>query len=164
MKESPYLQKQSNLVDHFKNMPLIKDFPEEYIVDVLNLSKIRQFDDEECIIREDDYDRWIYILLSGEVNVFIGNEQIARLSHEGEVFGEMALVDKRPRSASVTAVGETACLALDISTLDLVNAEKRGAYRAIFMQIFAEALSERLRNVNEEVARLREQVRRLGGN
>lgn len=147
MKESSYLRKQSDLVDRFKDMPLIKDLPEEYIVDVLNLSKIRQFDSGECIIREGDYDRWIYILLSGEVNVLIGNEIIAKLSHEGDVFGEMALVDKRPRSATVLAVGKTSCLALDISTLDLVNTEKRVAYRAIFLQIFAEVLSERLRNV-----------------
>ncbi len=45
----------------------------------------------------------MYIVLGGRVGVFRGEKCIAEL-HTGDMFGEMALVNKEPRSATVKAI------------------------------------------------------------
>ena len=48
----------------------------------------------------------MYVIVSGKVRVHDGPRTIAELG-ERQVFGEMALLDREPRSASVTALEDT---------------------------------------------------------
>ena len=57
---------------------------------------------EEAIICKGDVDDSLYIIASGEVRVHDGDTTLAHLG-EREVFGELAVLDPEPRSASVTA-------------------------------------------------------------
>ena len=63
------------------------------------------------IINEGDYSDSAYIIHSGKVKIFLGDEQgreivLSELT-AGEYFGEMALIDKKERSATVTAMEDT---------------------------------------------------------
>ena len=53
-----------------------------------------------------------YIIQEGTANVFFGGEHIATLG-PGSMLGEMALIDHRPRSATVTATSPMRLLAFD---------------------------------------------------
>lgn len=53
----------------------------------------------------------LYFLVSGKVRVHIEEFQLAQLE-PGAYFGEMALFDSQPRSASVIALEESKCLVL----------------------------------------------------
>jgi CRP-like cAMP-binding protein len=60
----------------------------------------------ETIIEEGDEGSWAYVILSGKAKVFkntgLGEVTLA-IMENGQVFGEMALIEDRPRSASVKA-------------------------------------------------------------
>ena len=68
----------------------------------------RTFTDSQCIIREGDDADGMFFVENGRVRVAIRKEgrekECARMS-EGTYFGEMALVEKTPRSATVYALG-----------------------------------------------------------
>ena len=71
---------------------------------------IQQFSQNEIIIKENDLDEYLYLIESGKVKVYknINSKEIVLAYLEkGAFFGEMALVDERPRSASVVAIEET---------------------------------------------------------
>jgi CRP/FNR family transcriptional regulator, cyclic AMP receptor protein len=53
----------------------------------------------------------LYILVSGRVEIMLDDLHLAQLE-AGAYFGEMALFDSQPRSASVTTVQESKCLVL----------------------------------------------------
>jgi CRP-like cAMP-binding protein len=53
----------------------------------------------------------LYIILSGKVRVEREGASISTLA-PGEFFGELALIEEHPRSATVVAVEETDCLLL----------------------------------------------------
>lgn len=70
----------------------------------------------ETIIAEGQLGRELYIIIDGKVRVHQGQKELARLGSKA-IFGELAALDPQPRSASVTAIGETRLLRLDHETL-----------------------------------------------
>jgi CRP-like cAMP-binding protein len=56
-----------------------------------------------AIFREGDDARDLFVVKSGEVRIQLGNRTITEL-HADDIFGEMALIDNEPRSASAIAV------------------------------------------------------------
>jgi len=55
------------------------------------------------IFREGDEANQLFVIKSGEVRVQIGNRTVRELGAD-DIFGEMALIDSEPRSATVTAI------------------------------------------------------------
>ncbi len=76
----------------------------------------RQFGRDEVIFHRDDPAGQVFLITSGTVKVSIpdeqGHEVVVALERGGDVFGELALFDEGPRSATVTALTETHTLAL----------------------------------------------------
>jgi CRP/FNR family transcriptional regulator, cyclic AMP receptor protein len=71
--------------------------------------KRRTYGPDEDIVREGSTGTALYIVLSGRARVVRGGDQLAELS-PGDFFGELALIEEHPRSASVIAATETECL------------------------------------------------------
>lgn len=63
-----------------------------------------------------------YILLSGSVAVFVGNERVAELG-PGEVIGEAALRNQKLRSATVSSIEPVELLRIDQQTFDRLLGE-----------------------------------------
>lgn len=55
------------------------------------------------ILAPGDMTRKMYIIKSGRVAIIIGGTTVAELS-DGEIFGEMGIVDPRPHTASIVAI------------------------------------------------------------
>ena len=76
----------------------------------------RQFARDEVVFHRDDAAGQVFLIASGTVKVSVpdeqGHEVVIALERGGDVFGELALFDEGPRSATVTALTETHTLAL----------------------------------------------------
>src|SRR5215510_6835219 len=71
---------------------------------------IRRYEVGEVIVREHDWGDTAYIIEQGQVEVSKDlNGQQVHLANlgAGDAFGEMSMIDEKPRSATVTAVTET---------------------------------------------------------
>jgi len=71
--------------------------------------KERSYEPGEVIEREGDNAISFYLIVNGSVDIKKGNRRIAKLGR-GQYFGEMALIEKQPRSATVIAREPTKCL------------------------------------------------------
>ncbi len=56
----------------------------------------------ETIFHEGDPAKELFVVQSGRVKVMLGNRQLDEIGENG-IFGEMALIDSSPRSATVIA-------------------------------------------------------------
>ena len=71
--------------------------------------KRRTYAADEEIVREGSTGTALYIVLSGTARVLRGGEGIGEV-RAGDFFGELALIEEHPRSATVVAATETECL------------------------------------------------------
>lgn len=120
------------------------DFSNKELTTIFRLSQKRKYIAGEYIIREKTVGTRMYIIISGQVSIqneMDGQEiEIERLG-PGSCVGEMALVDKMERSASVIALESTMAIAINETVLRLSNP-------AICLKLYrslAVMLSEKLR-------------------
>jgi CRP/FNR family cyclic AMP-dependent transcriptional regulator len=72
----------------------------------------RKYPRNTVVLNEGDQSDSLYVIRSGSVKVFLGNDEgreiILNVQRAGEYFGELALIDSGPRSASVMTQEKTA--------------------------------------------------------
>lgn len=162
MIESKYLKDNVQNIQKLLAIPGLKDFETRSLAKLLRLSKIREYEDGELIIREGDKDPWLYFLLSGSLRIRKNGIEIGRIDQEGEIFGEMRIIDSLTRSASVYADGDTICLCVDTSGRGrLATVQERDEkldFLLLLYRIFAEYISIRLRATNEELIRAKQTI------
>ncbi len=99
----------------------------------------------------------LFVVTDGTAMVSLATDGgIARLDAvtPGMTFGELAFVDRSPRSANVTAMGEVECLALTRTAFDELDREAP-AIKIRMLQNLALALTGMLRQANRELAALK---------
>jgi CRP/FNR family transcriptional regulator, cyclic AMP receptor protein len=73
------------------------------------------------LFHENDHSRELYIVQAGTIKVFrqIGTREVElALMEKGSVFGEMALIDGKPRSASARAVSDAIVAIIDAQSFE----------------------------------------------
>ncbi|MEX2264141.1 MAG: cyclic nucleotide-binding domain-containing protein [Bryobacteraceae bacterium] len=118
---------------------------------VANACIMRQFTRNEIIVRQGEMGLGLYVISKGRVKIEREQKggarmQVAELGPE-QFFGEMSIVDNKPRSATVTAAEDSECLLLTRdSFVKLMN-----RYPEIPIRL-TRVLAERLRVANEKMS------------
>ncbi|MBQ4068179.1 MAG: DUF2225 domain-containing protein [Lachnospiraceae bacterium] len=122
----------------------------ETILQLKKISEPKQFAAKDYICFEGQPGNEMYIILKGSVGVFITSvigtlTQVATIK-EGDFFGEMAIFDKLPRSASCIALEDTIAVAITKENLQ----EFMATCPEIAKQML-ENMSGRIRKLNNEL-------------
>jgi CRP/FNR family cyclic AMP-dependent transcriptional regulator len=89
-------------------VPLFSELDRRDLQAVASLFKMRQFAAGETITREGSGGASFYLIQSGEASVVVGGTQRPAL-RAGDHFGEVAVIDGKPRSATITATTDLVC-------------------------------------------------------
>jgi serine/threonine protein phosphatase PrpC len=137
-------------LDTLKKIPLFRFLTYQELVKVLNITYLETYESGVQIIKEGDSGEELYIVLAGRVVVSRQGQEIVEL-HPGVHFGEMALVDQSPRSATITARDSTRLLVVQRrSFYTLIRKEPVLAVKLLWS--FVQVLSRRLRETNEALS------------
>jgi CRP/FNR family transcriptional regulator/CRP/FNR family cyclic AMP-dependent transcriptional regulator len=103
-----YSKKDRKLIEKFINkVPFFGGISEKYLEKIIDDFGILQVSENEVIICQGDTSTDLYIILRGKVKVTLmseeGEEYILTDLEEGDIFGEISLIDGMPRSATVVA-------------------------------------------------------------
>jgi serine/threonine protein phosphatase PrpC/CRP-like cAMP-binding protein len=143
-------------LETLQNTHLFRFLNYQELVKVGNLTDVRHFVVEEPVFREGEVGDELFVVLSGSVRVHKGGTTILYL-RQGEHFGEMALIDREPRSADVTAVEDTRVLVMKRPDfLYLIKHERDMAVKLLWQ--FLGVLSTRLRHTSRELGEARGQL------
>lgn len=119
----------------------------------IDLTKFNRFyPDSEMIFCEHEPGKELYIIQQGKVKItkiVNKNEVMLAVLQTGDIFGEMAILDNKPRSASAISSGETELLAINKANFEgMVKAQPQLASRLITL------LSERIWIAYKQLANL----------
>jgi CRP-like cAMP-binding protein len=89
-----------------------------------------------------DSGRIMFVLIEGHADILVGDE-VVESAWPGAIFGEMALIDSAPRSASVMARTECHLLPIDVDTFNTLI-QKTPEFARHVMKVMA----DRIRNMN----------------
>ena len=89
-----------------------------------------------------DAGRVMFVLIEGQADVLVG-EEVVESAGPGTIFGEMALIDHAPRSATVIARTECRLLPIDVERFDTLI-QKTPDFARHVMKVMA----GRIRNMN----------------
>ena len=97
------------LHEQLAQVPLLAGLPAKVRRRLAEIGKRRRYAPGEAIIQEGVGGIAFYIVLSGRARVEQRGETIGEVG-AGDFFGELALIEEHPRSASIIAEDETECL------------------------------------------------------
>ncbi len=122
-----------------------------------DLCKPVRFLQGEGIFEEGDTGDSLYVIVNGQVEVLHrqgrGGERILAVLQAPDFFGEMSLVDKDYRSATVRAKSDVALLHLTAENLMAFRKNHKDGFSFLLINI-ARALSTRLREANARLLAL----------
>jgi CRP-like cAMP-binding protein len=150
-----------DIIEKIKTLPALESFNEDDLKELLKISKIVRYEPGELIVDEANYDGWIYYLISGRVRITKDRNDLATLRRTGDVFGEVGGLGNGDLSVSVSALEESLCLKIDLSTVDGLPNENRFVFRYVIFRGFAEVLAKRLRITTEKYLAAKEELARL---
>jgi len=102
----------------------------------------KTFKQGDVVFETGDLGDCMYVVKEGEISLFRGDKELSTLG-TGEIFGEMAIIDSQPRSAS--AIAKTDCQLIPINEKKFGFLVQQTPNFALFVM---RVLAERLRTMD----------------
>lgn len=136
-----------------KNIPYFSELTIEEMQNLVASSQKQRYSRGSIVLHKDDVGDETYLIMLGKVKVVVGHtdgkEIILNILKTGDIFGEMAVFDNMPRSATVVA--EEDCKLLVMSREIITNQIKRNPQ--IAFKLLSD-MSRRLREADEQISSL----------
>ncbi|PKM81568.1 MAG: Crp/Fnr family transcriptional regulator [Firmicutes bacterium HGW-Firmicutes-14] len=93
---------------YLEKIPLFRDLPREDIQAVSRLARVRKYKKNMIIFMEGEPGDAVYFVISGKVKIYMmtedGKEQILHILQHGDLFAEVALIDRGPYPATAEMI------------------------------------------------------------
>ena len=133
-----------------KSVVLFRNMPPKMLLELSKRLRFVNYRGQTDIFHAGDEGATMYIILRGAIKIFVpaidGREVVLAVHRAGDLFGEMALLDAEPRSASASTMEDTEMATLNRTDFHEVLERHPEAQRAII-----EVLVERLRATNQSI-------------
>jgi CRP/FNR family transcriptional regulator, cyclic AMP receptor protein len=135
--------------------PLFEMLSNQELEYVADLSRPRRFSAGQVIFEEGELGDSLFVIASGDVEVLrrdaSGEQKVIAVLSPPQFFGEMSLIDKEYRSATVRARSDAELLHLTAENLTTFRKQHRDGFTFVVINI-ARVLSSRLREANTRLA------------
>ena len=142
------------LATTLRSMRVFRHFSDEQLIHVARLIERQPFQQATALFREGHDDRDIYVLRDGSVHVTrktpAGTQILAEVGY-GSLFGEVAYLDGRSRSATAFGTDDGAVYRIGAEELDNACGSDRELAVA-FMWSFWQSLVDKVRAANSQMA------------
>jgi CRP-like cAMP-binding protein len=124
------LRRVADKLEVLRTVPLFADLDERSIQAVAILAREVTFKAGEVVMLEGEVGDGFYVILDGTVRIDRGDRTIRSMT-AGGFFGEIALLEKRPRTATATAVSDVTALELQHHEFERLLDTMPAVYRRV---------------------------------
>ena len=153
------MNEKEKLIEELRQFPMLAQMTDADMEDLLLLLKREEFSEGSRIIEENEEGDCMYLLLEGQVDVLkttlYGEEYVcAKLDDSMHcIFGEMAIIDRDRRSATILA--KTNCRTVVLSSEDFRSfCEKHPQAGCRLLMVISANLCRNLRKENENLLKV----------
>lgn len=132
------------VIESLKQVPLFQGMSDKALARVAEISKEVSHRAGKTIVEEDHSAVGFHLILSGEADATQGGAVVSTMG-PGDYFGEMSLIDGKPRSASVVAKTDLRTLAIPAWNFNRLLDENPDMMRALLV-----SLSGRIRQMRDQ--------------
>ena len=136
-----------------RSVPIFSELTEADFSSLAKVANRRRYPKDSVVFFENEQGDFFFMILEGRIKVTIlgddGREVILSLLGSGDFFGEMALLDNEPRSATAIAVEDSELLSLHRNDFQAVLTDNRS-----IMVGLIKVLTARLRRANHQISTL----------
>jgi CRP-like cAMP-binding protein len=97
-------------IDLIKGVPLFSGASKAELAEIAAIADEVDLPEGKTLIKEGDSGREFFILIDGTADVTQGGKKIGRMMGPGDFFGEIALISKAPRTATITTTSPVRAL------------------------------------------------------
>ncbi len=98
-------------IDLIKRVPLFASASKQELAEIASIADEIDLPEGKTLITEGDSGREFFVLIEGTADVERGGRKVAVLG-PGDFFGEIALISKTPRNATITTTSATRALVI----------------------------------------------------
>ncbi len=149
---------QDKYAKYVERVRIFKGLSSREVEDFLHCGKIIHFREGQTVFHEGMLGNNLFIVLGGKVAIFKKSRIIAHCA-VGDTFGEMAVLNNRPRSATASALDDLKLFTID--EVELKQVLHRPFGQKILFNII-HVLSERLENANARGSDLADRAELVG--
>jgi CRP/FNR family cyclic AMP-dependent transcriptional regulator len=113
-----------------KRIPIFQDVPDEELRVVTTFASSEEFPEGKVILREGDYSNHLFAIEEGTAKVTRDGEEIGELG-PGDIFGEVGLLEKERRSASIEATSRVRVIKIEHWELQRMKKKLPDVYERI---------------------------------
>jgi hypothetical protein len=128
-----------------KNTQLFAETPENVLTSIVPIMKEISFNEEKIIFKKSEIGNCMYIIYAGEIDIY-DHETLLATFMKGDVFGELALLDAEPRSASAIAKNDVLLFRIDQEDFFDLMEERNELLRSVLR-----ILCQRIRSQNDKI-------------
>jgi len=140
------------LAETLGGIALFSRLSEQDLEDIAAQAVLRTFAKNTVVMVEGDPSSSLYVIVEGKIKIFVsddGKAVIVNMLGDGDFFGELSLIDQRPRSASAATLTQSRMAIISREVLvDYVHSHPEVAFALL------EGIGGRLRQTTEHAKRL----------
>ena len=142
----------------FRDMSVLNSIAKEHLDLIEPEMQLIEYSAGDIIFRQEEHADALYFISRGQVAIQVLSGEVHKnnlgVLCPGAVFGEMAILDGKPRAASIVALGKVTCLRLKIASLEKIAKTQPDTRNALMASLGVE-LSKQLRVANRALSAFR---------
>jgi CRP-like cAMP-binding protein len=128
-------------ISTLKTVPIFAGLSDRNLKRVIDIAKEVMHTDGQAVMEEDASAAGLHVILEGEADIAVHGQHVATFG-PGDYFGEMSIIDGKPRSATVTAKGTLRTLGIPAWTFETLMERHPSIMRTLLTE-----LSSRIRGI-----------------
>lgn len=132
-------------IELLRAVPLFAHLPTRSLKEISRMAVEVEHDKGHVVVKQGAGAHFLHVIISGEASVTASGNHVAQLG-PGDYFGEIALIDRGTRTATITAATDLRILGIDATSFRrLVRSDPQLAAN------LPESIADRIRELNEHV-------------
>jgi CRP/FNR family transcriptional regulator, cyclic AMP receptor protein len=148
--------------EHWPEDSFVNQLPEAERTALLAVGSPLRFADDEMLLRQGDSGDFLYVLISGLVKIIVaaesGAETTIAIRSRGDLLGEFASLDNKPRTATARAAGPVTALRIGAAAFATITGQSPEAGATVTRYLLSKMRSSTERRAAERVWEARERL------